>query len=277
MLFSSLPYPKINELASRSVVLLPLGAHEQHGPHLSVSTDTTLVTAVAEAAEKLSQSEVILLPSLPFGSSHHHLFFGGTVSISVATYTQVVIELVESLLEGGFRRIILLNGHGGNITPVRQALAILSNRMNGGNRQANIALATYWELGGKYFAGAAPMETPALSHACEYETSLLLHLFPEKVLFKEVQRAERPARNHYIGWEDDEPYRGVTMVKSTQYISSNGSSGEPQLATAEKGRHLFDHAVASLVEFINSFKNWPVMENLSDINKNDSGPIQSNK
>ena len=123
MYFSSLSYKELNKLAVNSVVLLPLGAHEQHGPHLAVSTDTSLVTAVAEGAEKLMPDEVILLPTLPFGSSDHHLFFGGTVSISVATYTQMVIELVESLLQSRFRRLILLNGHGGNITPVRQALS----------------------------------------------------------------------------------------------------------------------------------------------------------
>ena len=261
MLFSDASYISINQQAKDKVVLLPLGAIEQHGPHLAVSTDTDIVSKIALHVEMELTDDILLCPTLPFGSSHHHLSFGGTISVSIATYTLLVIELVESLLKGGFRRIVLLNGHGGNITPVKQALAILSSKYDA-TLKPNIVLATYWELAGKIFAGAPPMESPALSHACEYETSLMLHLFPEKVFLRELQRAQRPESNAYIAWEDDEPYRGVTMIKPTQYISSNGSSGEPQLASAEKGQHLLDHAVKSLVSFLNSFKNWPFLENL---------------
>jgi len=62
----------------------------------------------------------------------------------------------------------------------------------------------------------------------------------------------------------DEPYSGVTMVKQTEFISSNGSSGEPQLASAEKGKHLFEYAVDSLVQFLNSFKSWPFLESIKN-------------
>ena len=254
-------YGEINQEKDRKLILLPLGAIEQHGPHLAVSTDTDIVTRMALAAEQQMPDQVLLCPTLPFGSSHHHKPFGGTISLSPALYTQVITDLVSSLLENGFRRIVLLNGHGGNITPVRQALAVLSDRPDAA-MSPNIALATYWELAGKIFAGAAPMESPALSHACEYETSLMLHLFPEKVQMKKAQRSERPASNGYIPWEDDEPYKGVTVFKATPFISSNGSSGQPQLASGEKGRHLFDHAVTALVQFLTSFKDWPFLENL---------------
>lgn len=181
---------------------------------------------------------------------------------SAVTYTQVLVELVESLLHNGFRRIVLLNGHGGNITPAKQALTILSNKYHA-RLNPNIVLVTYWELAKKIFSEGTPMESPALSHACEYETSLMLHLFPEKVLPSEAKRAVRPDSNGFIPWEDDEPYNGVTMVKQTEFISDNGSSGEPQLASAEKGKHLFENAVSSLVQFLLSFKTWPFLQNLS--------------
>jgi creatinine amidohydrolase len=262
MLFGVADYISLNQQTKNKIVLLPLGAIEQHGPHLPVSTDTDIVSAIAREAEKQLPDDVLLCPTFPFGSSHHHLSFGGTISISVATYTQVIIELVESLLTSGFRRIVLLNGHGGNITPIKQALVALSNKHDA-TLHPNIVLATYWELAGKVFSGAPPMESPALSHACEYETSLLLHLFPESVLSSQIQRAKRPASNGFIPFEDDEPYRGVTMVKQTEFISNNGSSGEPQLASAGKGQHLFVHAVEALVKFITSFKTWPFLENLA--------------
>lgn len=265
MLYSSQDYATIGRGAGEKVVVLPLGAIEQHGPHLAVSTDTDIVTLVAMAAEERMPGKIVLCPTLSFGSSNHHLSFGGTMSLSPALYTQVIVDLVSSLLQNGFRRIVLLNGHGGNITPVKQALSVLSGSYDT-SFQPNIVLATYWELAGAVFAGAAPMESPALSHACEYETSMMLHLFPEKVQMEKAVRAERPASNGYTGWEDDEPYRGISIVKQTAYVSGNGSSGSPHLATAEKGQHLYDHAVESLVNFLESFSAWPFLQNLTSNN-----------
>ncbi|GJM27443.1 MAG: creatinine amidohydrolase [Cyclobacteriaceae bacterium] len=262
MIFSDLSYEIINKQAEGNIsAVLPLGAIEQHGPHLAVSTDTSLVTRIASQAEKLRPDKILLCPTLPFGSSHHHLQFGGTLSLSITTYTQVVVDLVESLVQNGFNRIILLNGHGGNIVPGKQALAVLNDK-NDKTSTSNIVLATYWELAGDAFTKGSLMESPALSHACEYETSLLLHLFPEKVNMKKAERATRPDPNWYIPYEEESPYRGVSTHKPTQFISNNGSSGEPQLATTEKGKYLFDHAVQCLVKFVDSFCNWPFLINL---------------
>jgi creatinine amidohydrolase len=263
MIFTQNHFAWLNKHVLDYVVVLPLGAVEQHGPHLSVSTDTDIVTAIAKETEARLPDYMLLCPTLPFGSSHHHLSFGGTISISVTTYAQVVAELVESLMKSGFRRILLLNGHGGNIIPVKQSLVVLSNKYDV-SIQPNIALVTYWELAGEAFSGLPPMESPALSHACEYETSLMLHLFPQKVFEERIARANKPQSNEYIPWEDDKPYRGVTMCKQTSFISDNGSSGEPQLATAEKGKHLFGLSVNALTEFIKSFKTWPLMNDLSN-------------
>lgn len=248
--------------ARDKVLILPLGAVEQHGPHLATGTDTHIVSSVAAAAEQQRSAGIVLAPTLAFGSSHHHLSFGGTISISASTYTLVLQEMVSSVVRAGFRRIILLNGHGGNITPAKQALALLSRDLDDAYTP-NIALATYWELAGSAFAGDAPMESPALSHACEYETSLMLHLYPDKAFMNRVQRSARPTKNGYIGWEDDLPYKGVTVFKQTAYISSNGSSGEPQFGTAEKGKQLFEKAVAALVQFADAFAGWPLMQKLT--------------
>lgn len=262
MLFSGYQSAALKSMGDSYVVVLPLGAIEQHGPHLAVGTDTDIVSQIAMEAEQKSPADILLCPTLAFGSSHHHLAFGATISISAATYTQVLVEMVGSLAQSGFRRIILLNGHGGNITPAKQALSILSNQFDA-NNSPNIALATYWELAAHAFTKNEVMESPALSHACEYETSLMLHLFPGKVLKNHIERSKRPDSNGYIPWEDDEPYRGVSMVKKTQFISGNGSSGEPQLATAEKGKFLFEQAIGSFLQFVSSYKKWPLMQSIN--------------
>src|SRR5262249_48713254 len=254
-------WPEVEEFAETTVALWPLAAIEQHGPHLSLSTDEAIVTRLSQQVEEKVPNDVVLCPTLPFGSSHHHLSFAGTMSLPADILTSVIVELVKSLVSGGFRRIILLNGHGGNITPARQALSLLSHELD--IRIApNIAIATYWELGGKAFSGESPMESPALSHACEYETSLMLYLFPERVHLERARRSRRPARNGYIAWEDDEPYRGVSLFKKTEFLSSNGSSGEPQLATPAKGEFLYRQATDALARFISQFKTWPLMNDL---------------
>ena len=254
-------WPQVEAASASTVAVLPIAAIEQHGPHLAVSTDTALVTEVAERVEQSLTERIVLCPTLVFGSSHHHLAFPGTMSISHETYTRVLVDLVESLIRGGFTRIVLLNGHGGNVTPGRQALTILSDRYDD-NAAPNIVLATYWEMGGSAFAGDPPMETSALSHACEYETSMMLSLYPERVHLERARRSQRPPCNGYIGWEVDEPYRGVCMSKSTQFVSSTGASGRPDLAAAEKGEHLLEKATAAVVEFLRQFHTWPLMEDL---------------
>lgn len=263
MIFINETYTTLNA-ATDKVLVLPLGAVEQHGPHLATGTDTHIVTQIGETVERQRQNDIILTPTFAYGSSHHHISFGGTISMSADVYTQVLREMISSLVQTGFRKIILLNGHGGNITPAKQALSLLSKDFDAAI-QPNIALATYWELAGTAFAGDSPMESPALSHACEYETSLMLHLFPENVFMDKVRRAARPAQNGYIPWEDDIPYKGVTLFKQTAFISSNGSSGEPQLATTEKGAHLFNQATAALIQFIDAFKTWPLMKELTNL------------
>ena len=266
MKLSDLTTLEIGKISSKTIAILPLGAIEQHGPHLPVSTDSVIITVIAEAVENTLKEDVVLCPTLQFGSSHHHLEFAGTMSISPDLFTKIIEQLVSSLLHSGFRKIILLNGHGGNITPIKQALSLLSHKFDD-SFQPNIVLVNYWELAGKFFAGEPPMETPALCHACEYETSMMLELLPKSVNMTKAKRSNRPKRNEFIAWEEDERYRGVSMVKRTHFISSNGSSGEPKLANAEKGKHLLEKAIAAAITFTIKFKKWPLMKDLRKFKK----------
>lgn len=261
MKLAGMTWQDVAEWAPRTVAVLPIAAVEQHGLHLPVTTDAELVCAIAAEAEERMADSVVLCPAQSYGSSDHHLSFAGTISIGAELYTRLIQDLVRSLLRSGFRRIVLLNGHGGNSVPVKQALAALSREIPG---DVHVALVTYWELGGQAFAGAAPMESPALSHACEYETSMMLHL-GSAVRMERVGRAQRPPANAYVAWEDEAPARGVFVARRTEFISSNGSSGEPQLATKDKGAHLLQEAVGELVEFLRDFQQWKAMEKLADV------------
>lgn len=254
-------WPQVRQAAANAVVVLPVAAIEQHGPHLGVGTDTALVTAVAQQAEARRPGQIILCPTLPFGMSDHHRSYAGTISISPQTYSQVLVDAVESILAWPATRVCILNGHGGNIAPGKQALAILMSRRK--TDIAQITFTTYFELAGKAWAGDPPMQSPAVSHACEYETSAMMHVRPQAVHMDLHRPRTRTHHNPYIGWEDDQPNLGVSMMAATEFITDTGvMGGDPALATVEKGRHLVDRAVDGLVAFIDSFITWQPMKDM---------------
>src|SRR5262249_43432917 len=154
----------------RSVVLAPIAACEQHSRHLPTYTDTILVTAVAEGVEQRLPQQVLLLPTLWFGASHHHLRFGATLSAEVDTHVQMLCELLPPLL---LRR----DGDGGNIDTMHVALRRLQPRWH----QRVLSAASYWELAEKELAALAEGPRKAMGHACEFETSMVLALRPELV------------------------------------------------------------------------------------------------
>jgi creatinine amidohydrolase len=192
------------------------------------------------------------------GMSDHHRAYAGTISITPLTYTQLLVEMVESIIRWPASRICILNGHGGNITSGRQAIAVLMSR---GHYDVQITFATYWELAGKAWLGDPPMEAPSVSHACEYETSAMLHVKPDAVDVSRYRLRRRTHPNPYIGWEDDQPYLGVSMIAPTEQITDNGvMGGDPRKATKAKGKHLVEKAVDGLVKFVDSFAEWPPMK-----------------
>src|SRR5687768_1780092 len=115
-LFAELNREELRAIATEALVILPLGATEQHGPHLPSGTDTFAVSSIAQKAAELAAGHipVVVTPPLPFGSSAHHLVFGATLSLSTETYYRALCDLIESLVQDSFAKIFLLNGHGGN-------------------------------------------------------------------------------------------------------------------------------------------------------------------
>ena len=251
MILSELTSPEIARIAPDTVAVLPLAAIEQHGDHLPVMTDTAITAELARRIELALPETVAVLPVLWAGSSHHHLGFPGTLSISSETYVRVLCDLCESLIAAGFRRIFLLNGHGGNQTPFAEALYRLGLK----HRNVWIAAQSYWILAGRELAEQDFMETPRLSHACEYETSMVLAL-REDLVRMDAARGDRADRGSAfydpLGYT---PSRVATFETFDQ-LSPNGALGSPELATAEKGRKLFDLITPVIVSFLEEFSAW---------------------
>lgn len=247
-LFAELNREQIRAAAPDSLVVLPIGATEQHGPHLATGMDYFMVEAIAREAALIASAQipVMVTPALPFGSSHHHFVFGGTLSLSTTTYYQVLYELVESLVTDGFTRIFLLNGHGGN-----HELAQLAVRDIVLKHPVRAAAGSYWAVAWDALVAVdAHLGRRLPGHAGDFESSLMLALRPELVA-KDRPSGERA---------DDEDPRGRQAPfrdeRHGAWQSINGFTDSPAQADAARGlvfRNAITQAVAQAwVELYNS-------------------------
>ena len=251
MLWHEQSWPTIQSLDKDLPVVIPLGSVEQHGRHLPVIVDTAQVTAIAERAEKTLGDEALFLPTLWLGSSHHHMDFPGTVSVPPTLYAEMIKSVAQSVLNAGFWRILFLNGHGGNETPGAQGLAQLVTEDDRAD-SSYLVFSSWWQIGRDAITPQKHgLTTPAITHACEYEASLMLALRPELVAMKEVR--EGPAA-HTGPWYDSGKFR---IFRRFHRITASGSLGKPSAATAEKGRSMLDALVTDVVSFVKEFATWP--------------------
>jgi len=182
LLLQELTRGEIRAIAATTMVVLPVGAVEQHGPHLPTGTDFFVVEHLARMAttEAARDVPVVVAPTLPFGSSHHHLPFGGTLSLGTELYYRVVYDLVESLISSGFRKCFILNGHGGNSELVQLVARDLALK-----HPVHVAAASYWSIARDAFAALGDVTDVRIpGHAGAFETSLIMALRPELVARK---------------------------------------------------------------------------------------------
>jgi len=238
MKFHEMTAPQIRQVARDSVVVIaPIAACEQHSRHLPVFTDTILCTAVGEGVEAKLPDEVLLLPTLWLGASHHHLRLGGTLSADVDTHATILCELLEPLLADGFERIMVLNGHGGNVDTLHVALRKLQPRYP----HRHLTGASYWELADKELAALADGPRKSMGHACEFETSMVLALRPDLVLRAHIEN-DPPS--------DDSAVRGLFTAEDMFQKTDHGCVGYPERASAEKGSACLHAAIACACDVV---------------------------
>jgi creatinine amidohydrolase len=238
MILSRMTWQEVGDVSREVVFLTPTGSLEQHGPHLPLFTDSFIATAVAEAVEKNLPNKVVLTPPLWMGASGHHLKFPGTISASFETYEGAIISLAESLLPHGFRKFYFLNGHGGNTEPNGVALRKLKALHN----DALFGHLGYFSLITEEIAQTLEGPTKDMRHACEAEASLIMHLHPELV------RADKLRDD---GLRTEPPVKGAVL--HFDEFTEQGSLGYATLATPQKGKAIFEAAVAAATTEIERF------------------------
>src|SRR5271165_3027085 len=238
-----------DEARRDSIVILQVASLEQHGPHLPVEVDSILAETVAARTAKkiLSKGQAVLvLPVLWTGLSEHHMSIGGTVTLDNAAFAGLIEGVVRSVLRHGFRRIVLLNAHGGNENALRTITDDLTPKLG-----VPIVQFTYWYAAA--VAIAKILETQGgLQHACEAETAMMMAVRPELVAVDRIPLAKvnmTPDVGDVVGG-------GVYRWRAIGARSASGVIGNPEAASKEKGERLFDAISDALTDKLCNAELW---------------------
>lgn len=213
---------RLTEVLPEALVVLPIGATEQHGPYLPTGTDAFAVRTVVELAAARARScsrPIVIAPTLAYGASDHHFPFGGTLSLTPETLHAVLLDVARSVAECGGRRLVIVNGHGGNHGVAHSAGAAACNRYD-----VVVATTDYWRLLPPP-SDAADDGVAVPGHAGAFETSLMLAVRPELV-------PERPARDE-LGRASG--VDGFDLHSKASWSGMEGFTDDPSLARAADG------------------------------------------
>ncbi|MFI7383992.1 creatininase family protein [Streptomyces sp. NPDC049813] len=226
------------------VVIIPAGAYEQHGPALPIATDTVRAERIAALVGARLAGRVVVGPSLPVGVSPHHMAFAGTVTLTTATFAAVVREYVASLRRHGWRRFLVITGHGGNnaaLTTVAQDLLVA-------DPEVRFAWTPVTALAASVIAGLGVSEVHG--HSGEAETAQMLALAPESVrrdrLTAGAVRLDALKPEARLARTFPQP----SLTLPYDELSANGVLGDPTTVTADDGRAIVDAVVERLCAFV---------------------------
>lgn len=261
--YNRLTWPEMNEaIATQKVVILPTGSTEQHGRHMPLDTDVFLCETVCLEVGRRAPDRVLVLPPVAYGLNMHHIDFPGTIHIEPEVFIAFCLNITKSVAYHGFRKILIVNGHGSNgplIDLVARKTVLATESLCFATGYARFLM--------EAFRGVR--ESEVMAHADEFETSLYLHLAGDRVKMDEAREGnDRMGRFASSDSTSNYPLRlNDYWGRWTQL----GVHGDPTVATAEKGRILFEAAVNGLVEAVDEIRDWPI-EKRSDQHE---GPVQS--
>jgi creatinine amidohydrolase len=253
--YGRLSWPEVRRaVAEERVPVVPIGTLEDHGPHLPIDTDVTLVESICRAAVARLEGRAVLLPAVVHGYSPHHMDFPGAVTIGWDTFCRYCTDVATSLVRHGFTRVLLVNGHGSN-----QNLVEMAARLAMVEHPESLVAASFYLSGpasAEVIARVRESDRGGMAHACELETSLYLHVAPEAVdMSAAVDERGYPSSNAlWMDWSDG-PLKLMPWWSS---FSHSGVQGDATKASAEKGAVLFEAAVSEIASFVDELRAQPL-------------------
>lgn len=228
------------------VVIIPVGSIEQHGPHCPMDVDISIpYHLAAESAASTNEYPIIVTPPVWTGFTHFNMGHIGTITVTLETYIRVLCDVCRSIKANGFERMILLNGHGGNVAPT-QAISV------------KLAQEDVWALHISYFhmvedeMKAWGESDLSIGHGGEWETSLQLCLRTHLIAM------DKRAPNGLKPWFSSPELETFAKWPERRREAEEGVMGDPFKASAEKGQRLFNAAVAKLIKVCNELHEKPV-------------------
>lgn len=250
--YNRLTWPEMNEaIEMQKVVLLPTGSTEQHGRHLPLDTDAFLVESVCMEVGRRAADRVLVLPTVAYGLNMHHIDFPGTIHIEPETFIAFCLNITKSVAYHGFQKILLVNGHGSNgplVDLVARKTVLATGSLCAAVGYIGLAMDAFRKV----------QETPVVAHSDELETSLYLHLAPER-----VQMDQAAAGSDVVGTylsSDSTPNYPVRFNDYWGRWTQRGVHGDPTAASPDKGRIIFEAAVTRLIEVVDEWRAWPIGE-----------------
>jgi creatinine amidohydrolase len=227
------------------LVIVPVGSTEAHGPHLPLDVDTHQADHVANLlAERVG---ALVAPALPYGYAATWMGFAGTISLSAETFQQVLVEIVESLVAHGFRRVMILNGHRPNGTSVDVAARRVIDHLPP-DAELQLSALSYWEPGALRVHALRRSAVGGMGHACEFETSFQLATRPGLVHMDRLEDVHAPL----VGWDLVAPAEPARTYEPWPAPSASHPAifGDPTVASAESGAAFLEEVVDALVQFV---------------------------
>lgn len=239
MKLSELTWQDVNALdRERTVVLIPMGAMEQHGPHLPLGTDTFLASAAAGEIAAEASDVSLLTPCLWLGASLHHMPFSGTLSHSFRGFNESICQVVTSLADHNFIKFMAINGHGGNCDSMRIAFRDLRHK----RPNLQLAATNYFDFIDPALYQKMKGPIKGIRHACEAEVSLMLHKHPNLVRKDKLRNDGLAASPEIPG-----------LISNFDEITEEGSFGYAPLATPELGAAFWESIVRNGAKAVRTF------------------------
>jgi creatinine amidohydrolase len=257
--YEKLTWPEINDaIEMQKVCIVPCGAVEQHGPHLPLDVDLVCPGGIAKGAGLTMPDKILVLPIVAYGYTGHVMDFPGTINNDFEHFMHHVLDITKSLAYHGFKKIILLNGHGSNWPN----LDLVARRTNL-ETDAECTPICWWQLlsvDPAFMKGWRESKFPGgCAHACELETSLYLYLDGDNVRKDLIKNGDISFNNDNspFNWVDLLGAGPATTISWTSSYSDTGVLGQPELATAEKGKRAYEEAVKQLCRYVTYFHPRP--------------------
>ncbi|EMA41439.1 creatininase family protein [Halococcus hamelinensis] len=218
------------------LAVVPVGSTEQHGPHAPLGTDRLTARAVADGAvevyEGTNDRAVALAPTIPVGIAEEHRGFPGTLWVTPDTFRRYVREVVASLAHHGFDRVVLVNGHGGNVDALREISATITR-----HDAAYVVPFTWFDA----------IDAEGMGHGGPVETALLRATHPDLVHDDRIETAREDASERWGEWVS-----GTNLAVDSAEFTENGVVGDPSDGTLDRGEDFLERATASLVDLLDA-------------------------